>query len=86
LDLLELALLVAACGVRNVNLLLNSLDLEVTGETDVTGFDAVIGPLSEQLWFESEFWLSVVLLTCLRSGIRLVFFHHLFKEKCSCIK
>jgi hypothetical protein len=54
--------LVAACGVRNVNLLLNSLDLEVTGETDVTAFDAFIRPLSEQLWLESEFWLTVVVL------------------------
>ena len=79
LDLLELALLVAARGVGNVNLLLNSLDLEVTGETDVTGFDAIVGPLAEQLGLESEFGLSVVVLADFGSGIRLVFLHHLFE-------
>ncbi len=45
--------------------MLNSLDLEVTGETDVTAFDAFIRPLSEQLWLESEFWLTIVVLAYL---------------------
>ena len=42
LDLLELALLVATSGVWNVNLLLNSLDLEVVSETDIGGFNTLV--------------------------------------------
>jgi len=41
-NLLEFALLVAASGVWDVNLLLNSLDLEVVGETDISGFNTFV--------------------------------------------
>jgi len=79
LDFLELALLVAASSVRNVNLLLNSLHLEVKGKTDIRGFDTLVRPLAEQLGLESEFWLSIVVIAD-QTGIRLACFHHFLQR------
>lgn len=63
LNFLESTLLVAPSGVWDVNLLFNSLDLEVRSETDIRSFNPLVRPLAEQFGLESKFWLSVDLIT-----------------------
>ncbi len=58
LNFLEFTLLVATGRVRNIDLLLDTLDLEVSRERHVAAFDALIGPLSEKLRFNCEFGLN----------------------------
>ena len=65
LDLLELALLIAASSVRNEDLLFDSLGLEVCLKRHIIAGDSVIRPLSEELWFNSELRAILVVIVVL---------------------
>lgn len=65
LNLLELALLVAASSVGDVDLLLDGANLEVSSEGDVVALDAIVGPLSEEFGLNSEFGLVFLKLDIL---------------------
>ncbi len=60
LDLLESALLVAASRVRNINLLLDGLDLEVVCERHVAALHTFVRPLAEEFGLQREFGSVVV--------------------------
>jgi len=76
LDLLELALLVAASGVGDEDLLSNSFDLAIVDKGHVGAFNAFVGPLAEAFGFESEFG-SVGIFD--ERFVAVYFFCHLFK-------